>query len=831
MTVDWQAKWIWARGYLETPNCYVYARRQFEARAISAASVLVTCSSEYKLYINGRYVGRGPGPCRPTYQYYDQHDVKHVIRSGKNVVAVLCYNYGVDTGFRPRTPGGLLLRMCLTRAGADEIVIATDHEWRVWPGEDFDFGSARMSDTAGFQEVYDSRRKPVGWNVVGFDDEDWRPPEVIGEAGVEPWTSLVPRPIPRLRERELFAERVVRCGVVAALDEPGLDVASRIQRGKHHPDPNAVKHPDAALRASSQVAEVAPGADAFVVVDFGCEVVGFPTIRFRDAGVGTVDIGYSEALDDNGDVAIMRQGILQADRVILHGGRQEWQSFGRRAFRYLQLTFRDIDAPLHLESVSVNSVGYPVEQVSTFECSDENIDRVWQAGLRTLSACMQDCYESSPLNGRGKCAGDIRVQALTNYCSFLDSKLVAKTLAEMAHGEPEDGWFAGARPPFADDMRSETSLLWVIALHDYYLHVGDRTLVERLYPNVRLLMERCVDARESENGLLVGDPGRESCAQSALYYQALRDAAKLASAVGSIEDAVRWHDTAEGVLAAYNSVFWSEARGAYADGEVVDVVSNALAVLFGLADYRRCELISSLFKSRADATGSVGPVRAFYLLHAMARLEMGEEAVGLIREIWGGMLQRGATTWWEDFDPSWPEQVICPGGLCHSPSGGPTCFLPSEVLGVKPSMPESSVVLIQPSVGGLEWARGRVAMHGQTVEVEWRSAPGSFTIDITAPEGFIVALPVAGFRNPLVEEIDTGPETPERRARRTYGWGNVIWSDGEERDPYLDWLDSQDESPPPLYSSRWRCTLEDRRIWVRECVLSQVRYIVRESSL
>ena len=101
-------------------------------------------------------------------------------------------------------------------------------------------------------------------------------------------------------------------------------------------------------------------------------------------------------------------------------------------------------------------------------------------------------------------------------------------------------------------------------------------------------------------------------------------------------------------------------------------------------------------------------------------------------------------------------------------------------------------------------------MLGEIIEVEWHVEPGHFSLEIEAPSGFIAALPISGFTNPEIEEIGPYPETPERRARKTYGWGNVVWRDGEERDPYIDWLATQEKPPPSGYSRRQRCSRRER---------------------
>ena len=859
--MKWQGKWIWAsraRGassHSETPNFYTYARKEIDITGAPSARAFVTCSTEYKLYVNGRYVGRGPSPCHPRFQYYDEYELTRYLRPGRNVIAAICYNYGVGAHNRPQSPGAFLLHAEIGNGNGNSIIIGTDETWKVKPAVDWDFNSAQMFWTVGFQEVYDSRKKPVGWNVVGYDDTDWQEPEIIGEVGIEPWTTLIPRQIPHLKETEVFPESILKYGSVVPVDASELDIATLMYREQKQTRDDVIKHPRAMLKSFGGEATIT-SSDTFVVIDFAQEVVGFPRLRIRDGGVGTIDIGYSEALDTNGDVIPIRQSILQADRLITHGGRQEWQAFHRRAFRYMQLTFRNFNSPIQIDSVSIDQVGYPVEQVSTFECSDDLLNNIWRTGVYTLNIAMQDAYEDCPLREHGQYPGDARVQALQNYYSFFDTKLAAKALWQFVQCQREDGLFNSLWPSSTNHILPDYNLVWVMMLHDYVFYTNDRDLAEQLYSSLQLLLNNWTRTQESENGLLTWEPNPdlsqhewwlfidhapldkhgEVAAYNAFYYQSLRDAAKIASALGRFTDMAEWHLRADDVSQAFNERFWSEDKGAYVDcnanGKMSDVVSihtNTLAILFGLAYPDRTSRITEYLASDKPLIKSSGPYFNFYVLQALAKLELTDEALNLIRSCWGGMLKRGATTWWECFDPNWAEDEICPDSLCHAWSGAPTYFLPAEILGVKPSMPNSSVAVIQPRLGDLDWAKGQIKTHSGEVNVEWHSEPGLFRIDINAPEGFIVAIPVKRFKNPCIEEIDLSPDTPERRARKTYGWNGIIWRNGEEHDPYLDWLESQEAEPPEYYDSRKRCSNDNSYIWVSESTLTQVRYEVRES--
>ena len=64
---------------------------------------------------------------------------------------------------------------------------------------------------------------------------------------------------------------------------------------------------------------------------------------------------------------------------------------------------------------------------------------------------------------------------------------------------------------------------------------------------------------------------------------------------------------------------------------------------------------------------------------ALARHGRFGEALRLMRERYGPMLARGATTLWESFEPT--------ASLCHGFSATPTYQLSRRVLGVAPAAP------------------------------------------------------------------------------------------------------------------------------------------------
>jgi hypothetical protein len=115
------------------------------------------------------------------------------------------------------------------------------------------------------------------------------------------------------------------------------------------------------------------------------------------------------------------------------------------------------------------------------------------------------------------------------------------------------------------------------------------------------------------------------------------------------------------------------------------------------------------------------------------------------------MLDAGATSFWEAWDPAWANgdshaQLEADGkvgynaSLAHGWSSGPAAWLMEEVLGVKPVEPGARRVQIRPELAGLNWVRGALATPFGAVTV----AAQEKQVVIVIPAGMVadVVLPV-----------------------------------------------------------------------------------------
>jgi hypothetical protein len=118
---------------------------------------------------------------------------------------------------------------------------------------------------------------------------------------------------------------------------------------------------------------------------------------------------------------------------------------------------------------------------------------------------------------------------------------------------------------------------------------------------------------------------------------------------------------------------------------------------------------------------------------ALAKAGRFDAALALVRDRYGRMLARGATTLWESFEPT--------GSLCHGFSATPTWQLSTFALGVAPLAPGFARFSFSPQPADLAFARGVFPTPRGDVRVAWQRDARGIAIELRVPDGMI-AVPV-----------------------------------------------------------------------------------------
>jgi hypothetical protein len=527
------------------------------------------------------------------------------------------------------------------------------------------------------------------------------------------------------------------------------------------------------------------------MLDFGRLVTGRPRIEIEAHGGETIEIACAESLPGEWE-----PGSLSADARIeprprlghdLHlcryrakPGVQVFERFEWCAIRWMQLTIRDAPEGLVIRGLGANLSNFPVEERGRFRSSDDLLNRLWSTGAYTLRQCMHDAWEDCPSREQRQWLGDVTVENLVGHAAFGPSvtPLNAKYLVQVAESQRPDGltqMFAPGDHGTNGLLIPDWTLQWILTAGDHHAYTGDLQTIEAIFPSILKALawfERLI----GPSGLVADMPywhfmdwagvGRagEAAALNAQLAGAFAVAARLARALGWERAAERCAARAGSIGRAIDARHWDERRGAYVD--IVDPVSglqdlrmsqhaNAGMALWGEAPADRIGRALDRITDSSRLTFTPGPpiaptgqplepengvvlANTFYshfVYEALGRHGRFDEALRLMRERYGPMLARGATTLWESFDPT--------ASLCHGFSASPTYQLSRRVLGVSPAEPGFAAISVTPDLADLDHAEGAVPTARGDVEVRLERAGDGFVAQVRAPAGTPIELRAA----------------------------------------------------------------------------------------
>ena len=768
----WNGVWIWGSGgpAHEHRNEYVYLRKTLTLTSVPlSAHVRVSADNRYQLFINGKFVCRGPARCEPRCQSYDEVDLASHLRKGKNCIAVLAHHFGEST-FQSLERGGwgfLLDGEVRCRSGKP-VPLHTDTTWKAIPAEGYNRGTSRYTEQLGFQEDLDAAQEPPDWTSARFDDRDWRKAWGIRAAVMMPYERFEPRGIPF--EREQPARFVTTTGSFVGRhlkdhrthDNLGLLIADERRRPASQPILRDVRSALTRGRGYMTVAPTPAGRFSAVVLDAGKEVAGFFHLDVEAAGGEIIDVFYCEHVRPNGDAVVRAEngGLAHmADRYRCRKGRHQHQFFAWKGFRYVLIVFRDVRKPLKLHHVGYIFTSYPVERRGTFECSDPLLECIWETGVYTQQLCMHDAYMDCPWREQAQWWGDARVQWRVNMAAFGDRALFRRGIRQGAQSQIHDGLTYGLFPCENHVcILPDYTLVWICSIWDYYFYTGDDSPVREHFNEVVRALEWF--ERHTGKTHLCSCPGfglwlfldwaplfkaGYNATFTLQYLEALQIAVKMARHVGHTGQARKYAALARQVERAAVRTFWDPKGKHFFEGAFrhnrkpyrqVAQHANTYAILTGVQSRwhgRIADRIAWILKNHdrlfADNSGgNVHHPRAkhpiassffyAYVLQALFQVGYGQVALDGIRKLWGGMLDQGATSWFE----SWNHGSDCYGNssACHAWSASPTYHLSEQIGGVTPIAPGFEKVRIAPRTFDLDHGNVRTPTPRGSIQVEWQ---------------------------------------------------------------------------------------------------------------
>ncbi len=459
----------------------------------------------------------------------------------------------------------------------------------------------------------------------------------------------------------------------------------------------------------SALADRSMGRDDKVCLDFGDHRVGYVSFKLTPVGsppdapvyfkVKFAEIPYEIVADSAGYSGDISRAWIQEEYLHIDVVPAVINLPRRYAFRYMELTVLDTSAKYKVIVSDVtcrNVSSADMSTVAPLNVDDPELVAMDKVSLKTMQDCMQLVFEDGPKRDRRLWIGDLRLQALTNYETFGNNKLVKRCLylfAGLTQNEGRVGACLFLEPKLQVDDTAlfDYSLFFVSCLHDYYAATKDMETLKELFPTADRQLELAL--RELDENNVVKDKdtwwcfldwadglNKQAGAQAILIY-ALKQAKTIAEWLENTAKAQEYETQIREVTNGALDHLWDADLGFFVSGEERQV-SWASQVWFVLANVFDKAENAHLLEHLIVVNPSVHMVTPYMYHHFIdALLQNGKQEVAMtyMRAYWGEMIQDGADTFFELYDPS--NKYVSPYGsrivnsFCHAWSGTPSYFI------------------------------------------------------------------------------------------------------------------------------------------------------------
>lgn len=661
----WSSSWIsYSQDPREDLGVFVFRRGFVITHLPRALPIRVSADQRYQLYVNGQLVGEGPARGDLQHWAYESFDIAPWLDTGVNEVRAVVWNFG-----RYGPMAQISARLGFLLDGPDW---QTPGGWEAarLDGRNFDMLHSSV------ESVYIDVGPGESWNGIHScdplrDDLIWIAPNVICRAetrgasgGGTPWM-LVPRSIPAMRR------------------EASGPVGKIVDRKTGE-------------RRDWQACRVVSGET--LLLDRGHLVVGTPKLVL--SGHGLVFVTYAEALMDEKGHKGHRDDVTGkfcrgvCDRVIFVGD-LTFEPAWWRTWRYIELT---VSGDVTIHSATYESTGYPYDVEASFECDDEEVNRIWEVAVRTAELCAGETFFDCPYYEQLQYAGDTRIQAQIMRALTRDRRLVDQAIEQFAWSITPDGLTQSRYPSRQMQVIPPFSLWWVLMMGDAWWmdHAELSAERRRQVEGVLAAFRERADGPESGHGWTFADwvpgwrwgepPGRLGSMIHELTWRWAADAAQEMGCEVSVPPLADW------------------LKQAARDLDEADVESE------------HARSLRRILERRAGVTGTPWPANPaeaactyYFSYYRHQALRPSDYLAEL--EPWREMIREGLTTFAENPPPVRSD--------CHAWSAHPILGLIQFVAGVEPIERGQTRLAIRPQIARLRHLRLTMPHPEGEVIVQW----------------------------------------------------------------------------------------------------------------
>lgn len=662
--------WIWT--HKENNNSYAEFKTQF-AYTGGAAKLYVSADYKYEAYVNGKFVGNCQYADLPAHKSVDERNITEWLNAGENTLLIRAFHMGEDFSVCRAQSAGVAFRI------ENEGKLLTESSENTLCREAVGYKAGdRITSQLGY-----------GWNFDFADEgQAWQNSRLVDIKAVEE-----PRPI-----KQIFISDPLACEVCAQgifRWRGGKTLAEKMQnswlatsRFAEITGENRIEFAD----LHKPLTFKAEGGDGvFVIVDLKAETSGYLTFSLSVDKPCKGGIGWGEHLSDL-RIRTEREGRNFAAEFNFVAGKNTFEGYLHRlGCRYLCLY---IEAErVTIDRLTVREAVYPFKMPER-DFGDRLLNAIYETGRRTMQLCAHEHYEDCPWREQALYGMDSRNQMLFGYGAFEEYDLPRAAIRLQAYSvREEDGLLSLCSPSRSALCIPSFSLYWILALCENAEVDFDEAFAREMLPYAERMLKTFASLTtetgvtclvqtqfwnfyEWSEGLDGGWITREheieptsDAILTALTYVAARKLATLADKLGNAESATEWFAYAKRLENTFEA-FYDAERGLYAsflrngNKEGWHAYTQAAMIMTGLVDKQRKGFICDVLKEPegrvVDMTFAALQLKYDAIIENDGNTDW---CINDICKIFGGMLFKGATTYWEtgygeaDFNDA--------GSLCH----------------------------------------------------------------------------------------------------------------------------------------------------------------------
>ncbi|MBQ9552477.1 MAG: hypothetical protein IJU96_06895 [Clostridia bacterium] len=469
--------------------------------------------------------------------------------------------------------------------------------------------------------------------------------------------------------------------------------------------------------------------DGGLLYDFGREQFG--PVRVTLPAGAEIKLVYGESREEALDAenAILRETLTDRDKP----------DRPARAFRYLAVLGEAADDV----TIEAREEYLPIEDKASFSSDEPLLNDVWALCARTFHLNTREFFLDGIKRDRWVWSGDAYQSFMIARYLYNDPSVTERTIIALL-----------GKPPYKRHINTinDYSAYLIISLWEHFNASGRLDFVRTVWANVKALYA-FITSRLDKNGYAVRREGDwifvdwgeldktdPVCFEQIVLWQAHRAMAALAAALGEADE---YTEKADALRERILRDFWDAEKGAFVDSftsgkRFVTRQTNIFAVLYGLVEGQQKQSVIEKALLNPDLPPITTPYFKLYELLALCEVGAIDAAQDFIASYWGGMLQEGATSVWEAYDPrqSGAEHFAMYGSpygksLCHAWGSGPILLLCRYVAGV--SLTQSGGFRVAPKPGHYRSFDATVPVENGEVSVKYEN--GVFTVHTTAPGG------------------------------------------------------------------------------------------------